>query len=187
MKNPYVAIVDDDASFANYLRTFLSLRGYEARCCTRGDDPPDSMQHTDTPAVTLPAGMRPGLDGRAPLRAPRLDRRCRGSTGVLPTPSLPRCSLTSATAGAMPQRPFRPAPSPASAQHRRRRRSERRPLVVCHSGARAATAASEPGIWRWDEHFELPGSLGLFPRAPGSHRGSEHILRKAFCLRSPDD
>ena len=38
MKKPYVAIVDDDSSFASYLRTFLSLRGYEARCYTRGDE-----------------------------------------------------------------------------------------------------------------------------------------------------
>ena len=38
MKKPYVAIVDDDASFAAYLRTFLSQRGYEARCYTRGDE-----------------------------------------------------------------------------------------------------------------------------------------------------
>ena len=34
----YVAIVDDDSSFGAYLRTFLSLRGYEARCYTRGDE-----------------------------------------------------------------------------------------------------------------------------------------------------
>ena len=38
MKKPYVAIVDDDSAFAAYLRTFLSLRGYEARCYTRGDE-----------------------------------------------------------------------------------------------------------------------------------------------------
>ncbi len=38
MKTPYVAIVDDDSSFASYLKTFLSLRGYEARCYTRGDE-----------------------------------------------------------------------------------------------------------------------------------------------------
>jgi ActR/RegA family two-component response regulator len=31
LKKPYVAIVDDDSAFANYLRTFLSLRGYETR------------------------------------------------------------------------------------------------------------------------------------------------------------
>ena len=33
---PYIAIVDDDPAFASYLRTFLSLRGYDARCYSRG-------------------------------------------------------------------------------------------------------------------------------------------------------
>ena len=49
MKNPYVAIVDDDSSFAAYLRTFLSLRGYEARCYTRGDELLASMKQTEAP------------------------------------------------------------------------------------------------------------------------------------------
>ena len=49
MKKPYVAVVDDDSAFANYLRTFLSLRGYETRSYSRGDElvaacsRPDSM------------------------------------------------------------------------------------------------------------------------------------------------
>ena len=34
----YVAIVDDDSAFGAYLKTFLWLRGYEARCYTRGDE-----------------------------------------------------------------------------------------------------------------------------------------------------
>ena len=38
MKKPYVAIVDDDSAFSAYLRGFLSLRGYEARCYSRGDE-----------------------------------------------------------------------------------------------------------------------------------------------------
>ena len=38
MKKPYIAIVDDDSGFANYLRTFLSLRGYETRSYSRGDE-----------------------------------------------------------------------------------------------------------------------------------------------------
>ena len=38
MKKPYVAIVDDDSGFANYLRTFLSLRGYETRAYSRGEE-----------------------------------------------------------------------------------------------------------------------------------------------------
>ncbi len=38
MKKPYISIVDDDSGFANYLRTFLSLRGYETRAYSRGDE-----------------------------------------------------------------------------------------------------------------------------------------------------
>ena len=33
-----IAVVDDDSGFAGYLRTFLALRGYEARSYTRGDE-----------------------------------------------------------------------------------------------------------------------------------------------------
>jgi two-component system, NtrC family, response regulator AtoC len=69
MKKPYVAIVDDDASFAAYLRTFLSLRGYEARCYTRGDELLASMKQTEPPDVILLDVMMPGLDGMATLRA----------------------------------------------------------------------------------------------------------------------
>jgi two-component system, NtrC family, response regulator AtoC len=74
MKNPYVAIVDDDASFANYLRTFLSLRGYEARCYTRGDELLASMKQTEAPDVILLDVMMPGLDGMATLRALKASR-----------------------------------------------------------------------------------------------------------------
>jgi len=38
LKKPFVAIVDDDSAFSNYLRTFLSLRGYETRAFSRGDE-----------------------------------------------------------------------------------------------------------------------------------------------------
>lgn len=74
MKNPYVAIVDDDSSFANYLRTFLSLRGYEARCYTRGDELLASMKQTQAPDVILLDVMMPGLDGLATLRALKASR-----------------------------------------------------------------------------------------------------------------
>ena len=74
MKNPYVAIVDDDSSFANYLRTFLSLRGYEARCYTRGDELLASMKQTEAPDVVLLDVMMPGLDGLATLRALKASR-----------------------------------------------------------------------------------------------------------------
>ena len=74
MKKPYVAIVDDDSSFASYLRTFLSLRGYEARCYTRGDELLASMKQSEAPDVVLLDVMMPGLDGLATLRALKASR-----------------------------------------------------------------------------------------------------------------
>ena len=74
MKKPYVAIVDDDASFAQYLKTFLSLRGYEARCYTRGDELLASMKQAEAPDVVLLDVMMPGLDGMATLRALKASR-----------------------------------------------------------------------------------------------------------------
>jgi two-component system response regulator AtoC len=69
MKKPYVAIVDDDSAFAAYLKTFLSLRGYEARCYTRGDELLASTKAAEPPDVVLLDVMMPGLDGLATLRA----------------------------------------------------------------------------------------------------------------------
>jgi two-component system, NtrC family, response regulator AtoC len=74
MKKPYVAIVDDDAGFAEYLRIFLSLRGYEARCYTRGDALLASMKQAEAPDVVLLDVMMPGLDGMATLRALKASR-----------------------------------------------------------------------------------------------------------------
>ena len=74
MKKPYVAIVDDDSSFSAYLRTFLSLRGYEARCYTRGDELLASMKTAEPPDVILLDVMMPGLDGLATLRALKTSR-----------------------------------------------------------------------------------------------------------------
>src|SRR5207344_3422292 len=74
MKKPYVAIVDDDAGFAQYLRTFLSLRGYEARYYTRGDELLASMKQSEPPDVVLLDVMMPGLDGLATLRAIKTSR-----------------------------------------------------------------------------------------------------------------
>jgi len=73
MKKPYVAIVDDDSAFAAYLRTFLSLRGYEARTYARGDELLASMK-TEAPDVILLDVMMPGLDGLATLRALKMSR-----------------------------------------------------------------------------------------------------------------
>ena len=74
MKKPYVAIVDDDSSFASYLRTFLSLRGYEARCYTRGDEVLAAMKQNEAPDVVLLDVMMPGLDGLATLKALKTSR-----------------------------------------------------------------------------------------------------------------
>ena len=71
---PYIAIVDDDSAFASYLRTFLSLRGYEARCYTRGDELLAAMKQTEPPDAVLLDVMMPGLDGMATLRALKASR-----------------------------------------------------------------------------------------------------------------
>ncbi len=65
----YVAIVDDDSAFSNYLRTFLSLRGYETRTYSRGDELLAAIRQADPPDVVLLDVMMPGLDGLATLRA----------------------------------------------------------------------------------------------------------------------
>ncbi len=74
MKKPYVAIVDDDSAFSAYLRTFLSLRGYEARCYSRGDEMLASMKQSESPDVVLLDVMMPGLDGLSTLKAIKQSR-----------------------------------------------------------------------------------------------------------------
>jgi len=69
LKKPYVAIVDDDSAFANYLRTFLSLRGYETRSYSRGDEMLASVKQGDPPDIVLLDVMMPGLNGLETLRA----------------------------------------------------------------------------------------------------------------------
>ncbi|MFB3852291.1 MAG: sigma-54-dependent transcriptional regulator [Vicinamibacterales bacterium] len=69
MRKQFVAIVDDDSAFAQYLRTFLSLRGYEARAYSRGDEMLAAIKQGDPPDVVLLDVMMPGLDGLATLRA----------------------------------------------------------------------------------------------------------------------
>jgi two-component system, NtrC family, response regulator AtoC len=69
LKKPYVAIVDDDSAFANYLRTFLSLRGYETRSYSRGDEMLASVKQGDPPDIVLLDVMMPGMNGLETLRA----------------------------------------------------------------------------------------------------------------------
>jgi len=69
MKKPYVAIVDDDSGFANYLRTFLTLRGYETRSYTRGDEMVASVKQNDPPDCVLLDVMMPGMNGLETLKS----------------------------------------------------------------------------------------------------------------------
>jgi DNA-binding NtrC family response regulator len=69
LRKPYIAIVDDDAAFANYLRTFLSLRGYDTRSYSRGDELLAGMQQGEPPDVALLDVMMPGMNGLETLRA----------------------------------------------------------------------------------------------------------------------
>jgi two-component system response regulator AtoC len=69
LKKPFVAIVDDDSAFASYLRTFLSLRGYDTRSYSRGDELLASMKQGDPPDIVLLDVMMPGMNGLETLRA----------------------------------------------------------------------------------------------------------------------
>jgi DNA-binding NtrC family response regulator len=68
VKKPLVAIVDDDSAFAAYLRTFLSLRGYETRAYSRGDEMLAAIRQGDPPDIVLLDVMMPGMDGLETLR-----------------------------------------------------------------------------------------------------------------------
>jgi two-component system, NtrC family, response regulator AtoC len=69
VKKPFVAIVDDDSAFANYLRTFLSLRGYETRSYSRGDEMVAAVKQGDPPDLVLLDVMMPGMNGLETLKA----------------------------------------------------------------------------------------------------------------------
>ena len=69
MRKPYIAIVDDDSGFSGYLRTFLSLRGYETRSYSRGDEMVAAVRQGDPPDVVLLDVMMPGMNGLETLRA----------------------------------------------------------------------------------------------------------------------
>jgi two-component system, NtrC family, response regulator AtoC len=68
-RKPCVAIVDDDSAFANYLRTFLSPRGYDTRSYSRGDEMLAAVKAGDAPDIVLLDVMMPGMNGIETLRA----------------------------------------------------------------------------------------------------------------------
>jgi two-component system, NtrC family, response regulator AtoC len=69
MKPPLIAIADDDAAFATYLKTFLDGRGYQSRVYGHGEDLLSAARVGDLPDVVLLDVMMPGLDGLATLRS----------------------------------------------------------------------------------------------------------------------
>jgi two-component system, NtrC family, response regulator AtoC len=68
-RRPSIAVVDDDSGFAGYLRTFLALRGYEARSYTRGDEIVAAMKQGESPEIVLLDVAMPGMDGLQTLKA----------------------------------------------------------------------------------------------------------------------
>ena len=66
---PLIAVVDDDSGFAGYIRTFLSVRGYEARSYSRGDEIVAAIRQGQPPDVVLLDVTMPGMDGLQTLKA----------------------------------------------------------------------------------------------------------------------
>jgi len=68
-RRPSIAVVDDDSGFAGYLRTFLGVRGYEARSYTRGDEIVAAIRQGEPPDIVLLDVAMPGMDGLQTLKA----------------------------------------------------------------------------------------------------------------------
>ncbi|MCC7179989.1 MAG: sigma-54-dependent Fis family transcriptional regulator [Acidobacteria bacterium] len=67
-----LAVVDDDARFAEYLQIWLRTRGYEAATYLSGDALLNDMREGHLPDVVLLDVSMPGMDGLQTLRAIRL-------------------------------------------------------------------------------------------------------------------
>jgi len=68
-RRPSIAVVDDDSGFAGYLRTFLALRGYDARAYSRGDEIVAAIRQGEPPDIVLLDVAMPGMDGLQTLKA----------------------------------------------------------------------------------------------------------------------
>jgi two-component system response regulator AtoC len=68
-RRPSIAIVDDDSGFASYLRTFLGVRGFEARSYSRGDEIVAAIRQGEPPDIVLLDVAMPGMDGLQTLKA----------------------------------------------------------------------------------------------------------------------
>ena len=68
-RRPSIAVVDDDSGFSGYLRTFLALRGYEARAYSRGDEIVAAIRQGEPPDIVLLDVAMPGMDGLQTLKA----------------------------------------------------------------------------------------------------------------------
>jgi two-component system response regulator AtoC len=69
MASPLIAIADDDLAFANYLRTFLDVRGYQTRIYGHGESLLAAAHLGELPDVVLLDVMMPGMDGIETLRS----------------------------------------------------------------------------------------------------------------------